>query len=65
MITPFTGSGELDLDGAARLAKQLVVDGNDGLVVTGSTGESAMLRDDERIALWRAVAESVTVPVIA
>jgi len=65
MITPFTSSGELDLDGAASLAKQLVADGNDGLVVTGSTGESAMLSDDERIALWRVVAGAVTVPVIA
>jgi len=65
MITPFTDSGELDLDGAASLAKQLVADGNDGLVVAGSTGESAMLRDDERIALWRVVASAVTVPVIA
>jgi 4-hydroxy-tetrahydrodipicolinate synthase len=65
MITPFTSSGELDLDGAARLAKQLVADGNDGLVVAGSTGESAMLQDDERIALWRTVVGAVTVPVIA
>jgi 4-hydroxy-tetrahydrodipicolinate synthase len=65
MITPFTSSGELDLDGATRLAKQLVADGNDGLVVAGSTGESAMLGDDERISLWRAVVGAVTVPVIA
>jgi 4-hydroxy-tetrahydrodipicolinate synthase len=65
MITPFTGSGELDLDGAATLAKQLVADGNDGLVVAGSTGESAMLDDDERISLWRVVADAVSVPVIA
>jgi 4-hydroxy-tetrahydrodipicolinate synthase len=65
MITPFTSSGELDFSGAARLAKQLVADGNDGLVVTGSTGESAMLDDDERIELWRVVAEAVTVPVVA
>jgi 4-hydroxy-tetrahydrodipicolinate synthase len=65
MITPFTSSGELDFSGAARLAKQLVADGNDGLVVSGSTGESAMLDDDERIELWRVVAEAVTVPVVA
>ena len=48
----------------ASLAKQRVADGNDGLVVAGSTGESAMLDDDERIALWRAVTGAVTVPVI-
>lgn len=65
MITPFTDAGELDLDGAATLAKHLVASGNDGLVIAGSTGESAMLGDDERIALWRAVAEAVTVPVLA
>jgi 4-hydroxy-tetrahydrodipicolinate synthase len=35
------------------------------LVLSGSTGESSVLTDDEKVALWRAVAEAVTVPVIA
>ena len=39
--------------------------GSDGLVLSGSTGESSVLTDDEKVALWRAVAEAVTVPVIA
>lgn len=65
MITPFTPNGELDLDGAVRLAEHLVADGNDGLVIAGSTGESTLLEDDERIALWRAIAAAVDVPVLA
>jgi len=39
MITPFTGDGSLDLTGAATLARWLVEQGNDGLVVAGTTGE--------------------------
>ena len=38
MITPFTDGGSLDLDGAATLARWLVEQGNDGLVVAGTTG---------------------------
>jgi 4-hydroxy-tetrahydrodipicolinate synthase len=39
MVTPFTPAGELDLDGAQRLATHLVdVQRNDGLVVSGTTG---------------------------
>ncbi len=65
MATPFDDEGGLDLDGAARLARWLVDHGNDGLVVAGTTGESPTLSDDEKRDLWRAVAEAVTVPVIA
>lgn len=65
MATPFTPSGELDLDGAQRLAAHLVGDGSEGLVVSGSTGEASTLTDDERVALWRAVVEAVGAPVIA
>lgn len=66
MITPFDASGRLDVDGAVTLAKWLVdVQKNDGLVVTGTTGESPVLTDEEDHELWRAVAEAVTVPVIA
>ncbi|MEA3076012.1 MAG: 4-hydroxy-tetrahydrodipicolinate synthase [Actinomycetota bacterium] len=66
MVTPFDAEGRLDVDGAATLAKWLVdVQGNDGLVVAGTTGESPVLTDDEKIELWRAVADAVTVPVIA
>ena len=65
MVTPFHADGSLDVDAAVRIARWLVDNGSDGLVVTGTTGESPTLRDDEKIELWRAVAEAVTVPVIA
>lgn len=65
MVTPFDDAGELDLPAAVALARWLASHGSDGLVLTGSTGESSVLSDDEKIALWRAVAEVVTIPVIA
>lgn len=65
MATPFDEDGGLDLDGAARLARWLVDHGNDGLVVAGTTGEAPALTDTEKRDLWRAVAEAVTVPVVA
>ncbi len=65
MATPFDADGALDLDGAAVLARWLVDNGNDGLVVAGTTGESPVLSDAEKADLWRAVSEAVTVPVIA
>ncbi|HVC66157.1 MAG TPA: 4-hydroxy-tetrahydrodipicolinate synthase [Acidimicrobiales bacterium] len=65
MVTPFGPDGELDLDAAATLARHLVGNGSDGLVVAGTTGEGPVLTDDERIALFRTVVEAVTVPVIA
>jgi 4-hydroxy-tetrahydrodipicolinate synthase len=65
MVTPFDDDGALDLPAAAELARWLVAHGSDGLVLSGSTGESAVLTDDEKVALWRAVSEAVTVPVIA
>jgi 4-hydroxy-tetrahydrodipicolinate synthase len=65
MVTPFDDDGALDLDGAVQLARWLVDHGNDGLVVAGTTGEAPALSDEEQISLVRAVAEAVTVPVIA
>lgn len=65
MVTPFGANGELDLDAAAKLARWLVDQGNDGLVVAGTTGEAPVLSDDEKSQLWRAVSEAVSVPVIA
>ena len=65
MVTPFNSDGSLNLDGARRLAKWLQDNGNDGLVVAGTTGESPVLTDDERLSLFAAVAEAVTIPVIA
>lgn len=65
MVTPFHGDGSLNLDGARRLARWLQENGNDGLVVAGTTGEAPVLTDDERLSLIAAVAESVSIPVIA
>lgn len=65
MVTPFDVEGHLDLDGAATLARWLVDHGSDALVVAGTTGESSVLSDEEKLDLWRAVGDAVTVPVIA
>ena len=65
MVTPFDGEGALDLDVAVQLARWLADHGSDGLVVAGTTGEGSTLTDDEKLDLWRAVAEAVTIPVIA
>ena len=65
MITPFDESGALDLDEARRLARWLQDNGNDGLVVSGTTGESPVLTDRERLSLFAAVIEAVSIPVIA
>jgi 4-hydroxy-tetrahydrodipicolinate synthase len=64
MVTPFDAEGRLDLDAARTLARWLQDNGNDGLVVAGTTGEAPVLTDDERLALFAAVAEAVTIPVV-
>jgi 4-hydroxy-tetrahydrodipicolinate synthase len=51
--------GGLDLEGAQRLARHLVDHGHDGLVVSGTTGESATTTDAEKVALLKAVLEAV------
>ncbi len=65
MVTPFDTQGRLDLDAAQRLARWLAERGSDGLVVAATTGEASTLSDDERCDLIRAVAQAVTIPVIA
>ncbi|MFE0674949.1 4-hydroxy-tetrahydrodipicolinate synthase [Streptomyces sp. NPDC058867] len=59
MITPFTAEGALDLDGAQRLAAHLVDEGCEGLVLSGTTGESPTTSDEEKTLLARAVREAV------
>lgn len=60
MVTPFTPDGELYLDGARALARWLTDETrNDGLVVNGTTGESATTSDDEKTQLVRAAVETV------
>lgn len=65
MVTPFDDAGRLDLDGVRRLARWLQDNGNDGLVVAGTTGEAPVLTDEERLDLFAAAVEAVTIPVIA
>jgi 4-hydroxy-tetrahydrodipicolinate synthase len=59
MVTPFRDDGSLDLDGAARLAAHLVDQGCDGLVLSGTTGESPTTSDSEKEWLLRAVLDAV------
>lgn len=59
MVTPFKPDGSLDLETAKRLAAHLVDAGCDGLVVSGTTGESPTTTDAEKIELLRAVLEAV------
>ncbi|MFD8740439.1 4-hydroxy-tetrahydrodipicolinate synthase [Streptomyces sp. NPDC059618] len=67
MVTPFTDSGTLDTGGAQRLAALLVAEGCDGLVLSGTTGESPTTTDAEKATLVRAVREAVgdRVPIVA
>ena len=60
MVTPFAADGSLDLDAAAGLATYLVDElGNDGLVISGTTGESPTTSDAEKADLLRVVLDAV------
>jgi 4-hydroxy-tetrahydrodipicolinate synthase len=59
MVTPFNKDLSVNYEAAAALAKQLVDNGSDGLVVTGTTGESSTLTMDESAELYRAVMDAV------
>ena len=60
MVTPFTADGSsIDLDAAAQLANDLVDLGNDGLVINGTTGESATTADEEKVELLKVVVDAV------
>jgi len=59
MVTPFTAAGALDVDAAQALATHLVGLGHDGLVISGTTGESPTTTDAEKDLLLRAVVEAV------
>ena len=66
MVTPFREDGELAEDAAAALISHLLANGSDGLVLAGTTGESATLTDDEKVRLWEiGVAEAGGAPIIA
>ena len=60
MVTPMDPSGAVDYEGAAQLAEYLVTEmRNDGLVISGTTGESPTTSDTEKARLLRAVLEAV------
>ena len=59
MVTPFAADGSLDLDAARALARHLVAQGNEGLVLAGTTGEAPTLDDAEKLALFEAVLEEI------
>ena len=65
MVTPFDASGAVDHDVAQQLARHLVAQGHDGLVICGTTGEAPTLTDDEKLGMFAAVLEAVDVPIIA
>ncbi len=64
MVTPFDDKGALDVTGAAVLARWLADHGSEAIVLTATTGEGPTLSDEEKIELWRAVRQAVTIPVI-
>jgi 4-hydroxy-tetrahydrodipicolinate synthase len=59
MVTPFAADASLDLDAARSLARRLVDEGSHGLVVSGTTGESPTMSDDEKLRLFEAVLDEV------
>ena len=59
IVTPFKPDGSVDLERFRALASHLVENGSDGLVVTGTTGESPTLSDDERFRLYEAAVDEV------
>lgn len=59
MVTPYTGAGDVDYARARRLASRLIDAGNQGFVLTGTTGEAPLLTDDEKYRLWDEVKQEV------
>jgi 4-hydroxy-tetrahydrodipicolinate synthase len=65
MVTPFSPDGSVNFDVASQIAKFIVEQGCDGLVIAGSTGEGSALSDEEKMDLFYCVAQAVNVPVLA
>ena len=59
MVTPFHDDQSVNYEAAANLAKYLVANGSNGLVVTGSTGEAATLTSEEKLKLYATVLDAV------
>ena len=67
MVTPFDENGEIDFQATKNLINYLLSNGTDGLVVSGTTGESPTLTEEEKVQLFKFTVEVVNgrVPVIA
>jgi len=59
IVTPFKADGSVNIEVFRALAADLVANGSDGLVVTGTTGEAPTLSDDERLSLYEAAVDEV------
>ena len=59
IVTPFDAHGAVDYERFRDLARHLVENGSDGLVVCGTTGESPTLSDHEKLRLWEAAVDAV------
>ena len=59
MVTPFTEEGEVDYERAKKLALALLRSGSDGLVISGTTGESPTLSREEKVRLFAEIKEAV------
>jgi 4-hydroxy-tetrahydrodipicolinate synthase len=59
MITPFKDDLSIDFEGAQKLAVQLIEDGNEGLVIAGTTGETPNLSMQEKLDLYKAIKDAV------
>nr|WP_092067775.1 4-hydroxy-tetrahydrodipicolinate synthase [Dendrosporobacter quercicolus]NSL46769.1 4-hydroxy-tetrahydrodipicolinate synthase [Dendrosporobacter quercicolus DSM 1736]SDL63350.1 4-hydroxy-tetrahydrodipicolinate synthase [Dendrosporobacter quercicolus] len=59
MVTPFNSDYSVNYQAAAELARYLIANGSDGLVIAGSTGESATLSKEEKLKLFAAVLDAV------
>lgn len=65
MVTPFDQNGELDYRQATRLAQALLDSGSEGLVLSGTTGESPTLSREEKLRLYAEVKAAIKQPVVA
>lgn len=59
MVTPFADDGEVDLGQARRLSIALLNSGSDGLVISGTTGESPTLSKEEKLRLFAEVKSAI------
>jgi 4-hydroxy-tetrahydrodipicolinate synthase len=64
MVTPFAEDGSVDEAAARQLARHLIENGSHGLVLSGTTGESPTLDDDEKLSLLRSVRDELGADVL-